>query len=57
MPDPIPGCDPSEAYEVVPLDPIRKDRALATLESWVLLRGSTVKEVLRITADRAEAAQ
>jgi hypothetical protein len=26
MSDPIPGCDPSEAYEVVPLDPIRKDR-------------------------------
>jgi hypothetical protein len=26
MSDPIPGCDPNEAYEVVPLDPIRKDR-------------------------------
>jgi hypothetical protein len=26
MSDPIPGCDPSEAYDVVPLDPIRKDR-------------------------------
>ena len=26
MSDSIPGCDPSEAYEVVPLDPIRKDR-------------------------------
>jgi hypothetical protein len=26
MPDPIPGCDPSEAYEVVLLDPIRNDR-------------------------------
>jgi hypothetical protein len=24
--DPIPGCDPNEAYEVVPLDPIRKVR-------------------------------
>jgi hypothetical protein len=24
MSDPIPGCDPNEAYEVVPLDPIRK---------------------------------
>jgi hypothetical protein len=56
MPDPIPGCDPSEAYEVVPLDPIRKDRALATLEAWGL-RGSTVKEILRLTAERAEAAQ
>jgi hypothetical protein len=26
MSDPIPGCDPNEAYEVVPLDPIRKER-------------------------------
>jgi hypothetical protein len=26
MSDPIPGCDPNEAYEVVPLDPIRKAR-------------------------------
>jgi hypothetical protein len=26
MSEPIPGCDPNEAYEVVPLDPIRKDR-------------------------------
>jgi len=26
MSDPIPGCDRSEAYEVVPLDPIQKDR-------------------------------
>jgi hypothetical protein len=26
MSDPIPGCDPNEAYEVVPLDPIRKVR-------------------------------
>jgi hypothetical protein len=24
MSDPTPGCDPSEAYEVVPLDQIRK---------------------------------
>jgi hypothetical protein len=26
MSDPIPGCDPNEAYEVVSLDPIRKVR-------------------------------
>jgi hypothetical protein len=26
MSDPIPGRDPNEAYEVVPLDPIRKER-------------------------------
>jgi hypothetical protein len=26
MSDPIPGCDPNEAYDVVPLEPIRKDR-------------------------------
>jgi hypothetical protein len=25
MSDPIPGRDPNEAYEVIPLDPIRKD--------------------------------
>lgn len=30
------------------------DRALATLEQWGLLRGSSVKDVLRITAERAE---
>jgi hypothetical protein len=26
MSDPISSCDPNEAYEVVSLDPIRKDR-------------------------------
>jgi VRR-NUC domain len=33
------------------------DACLATLEAWGLLRGSSVNEVLRITAERAEAAQ
>jgi hypothetical protein len=32
------------------------DRALATLETWGLLRGSSVKDILRITAERAEKA-
>lgn len=32
------------------------DRTLATLEAWGLLRGSSVKDILRITAERVEAA-
>ena len=32
------------------------DRALATLEAWGLLRGSSVKDILRLTAERAETA-
>ena len=31
------------------------DEALATLERWQLLRGSTVNEVLRINVERMEA--
>jgi hypothetical protein len=30
------------------------DRALATLEAWGLLRGSSVKDILRTTAERLE---
>jgi hypothetical protein len=48
MPDPIPGCDPSEAYEVVPLDPIRKDRDPHGW--WACLCNGIV---VRIAADRA----
>jgi hypothetical protein len=34
--------------------PTGLDAALATLEAWGLLRGSSVKDVLRITAERLE---
>lgn len=46
MSDPIPGCDPSEAYEVVRLDPIRKARDPHGW--WACLCNGIV---VRITAD------
>ena len=47
MSDPISGRDPSEAYEVVPLDPIRKDRDPHGW--WACLCNGLV---VRIAADR-----
>jgi len=48
MSDPIPGRDPNEAYEVVPLDPIRKNRDPHGW--WACLCNGIV---VRIAADRA----
>jgi hypothetical protein len=48
MSDPIPGCDPSEAYEVVPLDPIRTARY--PWGWWACLCHGIV---VRIAADQA----
>jgi hypothetical protein len=52
MSDPIPGCDPSEAYDVVPLDPIRKDRDPHGW--WACLRNGIV---VRIASQRAPLAR
>jgi hypothetical protein len=47
MSDPIPGCDPNEAYEVVPLDPIRKSR---DPHGWLACLCNGI--VVRIAAER-----
>ena len=48
MSAPIPGHDPNEAYEVVPLDPIRKPRDLL---GWFAYLCNGI--VVRIAAERA----
>ena len=45
MSDPIPARDPNEAYEIVPLDPIRKDP-----HGWWACTCNGI--VVRIAADR-----
>jgi hypothetical protein len=50
MSDPVPGCDPNEAYEVVPLDPIRKARDpygwWACLCNGIPVRSAAERELL-----------
>ena len=48
MPDPLPDIDPNDAYDVVPLDPIRRER---DPQGWFACLCNGV--IVRIAADRA----